>query len=115
MSGCVGFSLQWLLLAAEPELQEHDLQYCSPRARQLWREGLAAPRHVGSSRIGDRTSVLCVARQILNHWATREALFLILKSCFSLSVCWYRCVDVCMFNLLLTLITQRPYNWKPPP
>ena len=34
---------------------------------------LVAPRHVGSSRTRDQTSIPCIARQILNHWTTREA------------------------------------------
>ena len=35
--------------------------------------GLVAPWHVGSFQIRDRTRVSCVGRQILYHWATREA------------------------------------------
>ena len=38
-----------------------------------WFVGLVALWHVGSSQTRDRTGVQCVARQILNHWATREA------------------------------------------
>ena len=34
--------------------------------------GLAAPRHVGSSRSRAQTRVPCIGRQILNHCATRE-------------------------------------------
>ncbi|KAJ8781153.1 hypothetical protein J1605_011137 [Eschrichtius robustus] len=37
------------------------------------RTGLVAPRHVGSSQTRARTCVPCVGRQILNHYATREA------------------------------------------
>jgi hypothetical protein len=40
----------------------------------LWCKDLAAPQNVGSSWIRDRTGVLCIARQILNHWTTRETL-----------------------------------------
>ena len=36
--------------------------------------GLSYPQHVRSSRTRDQTGVLCVARQILNHWSTRGAL-----------------------------------------
>ena len=67
--GCVGFSLQWLLL--------------------LWSMGLAAPRHVGSSGAKDQrdqSSNLhfpCTARQILNHWATREALHIFFTAVIS--------------------------------
>ena len=35
--------------------------------------GLVVPRHVWSSRIRDWTWVSCIGRQILYHWATREA------------------------------------------
>ena len=38
----------------------------------LWRVGLVAPRHVGSSPTTARTGVPCIARWILNHWTTRE-------------------------------------------
>ena len=36
--------------------------------------GLVAPQHVGSSPTSDQTGVPGIARWILNHWATREAL-----------------------------------------
>ena len=39
----------------------------------VWRTGLAAPRHVGSSRTRARTRVPCTGRQTPNHCATREA------------------------------------------
>ena len=35
--------------------------------------GLVAQHHVGSSQIRDPTHVSCTGRQILYHWATREA------------------------------------------
>ena len=38
--------------------------------------GLVAPQYVGYSWTVDRTSVPCVARQILSHCTTREALSL---------------------------------------
>ena len=34
--------------------------------------GLSCPQHVDSSQTRDRTCVLCIGRQILNHWTTRE-------------------------------------------
>ena len=43
------------------------------QAQQLWLTGPAAPRHVGSSQTRARTRVPCIARQTLNHCATREA------------------------------------------
>ena len=44
-----------------------------------------APQHVGSSQIRDCTRVSCIGRQILYHWATREAqeVCLILEVCFT--------------------------------
>ena len=47
----------------------------------MWLTGLAAPRHVGSSRTGARTRVPCIGRRISNHCATREALSLTFCSC----------------------------------
>lgn len=38
----------------------------------MWRTGLAAPWHVGSSQIRDPTGVTCIARQILSRWTTRK-------------------------------------------
>ena len=40
--------------------------------QQLWRMGLVAPRHVGSSQTRAGTCVPCIGRRILNHCATRE-------------------------------------------
>ena len=60
-----GFSLQWLLLLWHPG--------SGAQAQQLWCKGLAAPWHVGSSWIRDWTRVSCTGRQVLYHWATREA------------------------------------------
>ena len=45
------------------------------QAQQLWLTGPAAPWHVGSSQTRARTRVSCISRQILNHCATREALW----------------------------------------
>ena len=45
------------------------------QAQQSWLTGLVAPWHVGSSQTRARTRVPCISRQILNHCATREALF----------------------------------------
>ena len=45
------------------------------QAQSLWRMGLVAPRHVGSSWTRDQTRVPCIGRRILNHCATREALY----------------------------------------
>ena len=39
----------------------------------MWRTGLVAPRHVGSSQTRARARVPCIGRQTLNHCPTREA------------------------------------------
>ena len=82
---CVGFSLRWLLLLQSTGSRRAGLSSCGTQARylwltdskaqaqQLWRTGLAAPRHVGSSRSRAPTRVPCIGRRILNHCATREA------------------------------------------
>ncbi|XP_019780133.2 protocadherin gamma-A1 [Tursiops truncatus] len=49
-------------------------QALDAQAQRPWLTGLAALRHVGSSRTGARTCVLCIGRRTLNHCATREAL-----------------------------------------
>ena len=50
----------------------------------MWRTGLVAPRHVGSSWTRARTCVPCIGRRSLNHCATREApITTILKICSS--------------------------------
>lgn len=42
------------------------------KAWALGHTGLIAPKPVGSSQIGDRTRVLCIPRQSLNHRPTGE-------------------------------------------
>ena len=66
----------------------------------MWPRGLVALWHVKSWDTRNRTSVPCCGRQILNHWATREAPVMafimpcnsILTDCFmsSLSAPWGR-------------------------
>ena len=63
-----GCAVQALVTAAR------GLRSGSSWAQQLWCPGLVALRHVGSSPTRDRTHVSCIGRQILHHWATREAL-----------------------------------------
>ena len=43
------------------------------QAQWLWRTGLVAQWHVGSSRTRARTHVPCTGRWILNHCTTKEA------------------------------------------
>ena len=71
---CAGFSLQWLLLLRSMGFWHAGFSSCGTWTQQLWRMGLVAPRHVGSSRTRARTRVPCIGRQILNHCATRKVL-----------------------------------------
>ena len=76
---CAGFSLQWLLLLWSTGSRRTGFSSCGTRAQQLWlmgsraqaqklwRTGLVAPWHVGSSQTRARTRVPCIGRQILNH------------------------------------------------
>ena len=94
---CAGFSLRWLLLLRSTGSRLAGFSSCGSwaqqlwfvgsraRAQQLWRMGLAAPRHVGSSRTRPRTHVACIGRRILNHCTTREApiyIFFLFQFCF---------------------------------
>ena len=54
------------------------------QAPQLWRMGLVALWHVGSSQTRARTCVPCLGRRILNHCTTREALLCQLYFCRTL-------------------------------
>jgi len=47
---------------------------CRAWVQYLWCTGPVALQHVGSSGPRNRTCVLCISRQILNHWTTSEVL-----------------------------------------
>ena len=96
-SSCSGWGLLFVVvpglfivvmsLVAKHRPQEQGLQLLKPvgsavvapglpaLAQQLWYTNSVAPQHVGSSWTGGRTAVPCTTRRILNHWTTREALF----------------------------------------
>ena len=88
---CEGFSLRWLLSLWSTGSRRAGFSSCGMRAQQLWlagsrvqaqslwRTGLVAPWHVGSSRTRARTRVSCIGRRVLNRCATREARL----NCFS--------------------------------
>ena len=83
-SRSTGFSSLWLLLLRSMDSRA--------QAQSLWHTGFVAPRHVGSSRTRDRTCVLSISRQILNHWTARETPQLHFKWGFLylFSYCWER-------------------------
>ena len=58
--------------------QELQLPGSGAQAQQLC-TSLVALRHVGASWLRDWTCVSCTGRQILYHWATREALDVLFK------------------------------------
>ena len=78
--GCTGSSFYcwvWALTHCSA-WASHCSGICCCRARalllaqELWCTGLVAPRHVRPSWAKDWTRVLCIGRNILNHWTTRE-------------------------------------------
>ena len=89
---CTGFSLRWLLLlrstgsrcagfsSCGSRAQQLQLAGSRAQAQQLWRTGLVAPRHVGSSRTRAQTRVSCTGRRIIDHCATRDVPTPILNS-----------------------------------
>ena len=74
-----GFALQWLLLLQSTGYRCTGLNSCGTRTQQLWhtgsrtqaqslwRTGLVALQHAGSSWTRDQTRVPRIGRQILNH------------------------------------------------
>ena len=74
----------------------------------MWRTGLVAPRHVGSSQTRARTRVPCIGRRILNHCATREAHVCCFLTCTSLLFKHHQ--GDTLQSILRT--TQRPYQNK---
>ena len=74
--GPLFIAVRWPLTVAASLVAEHRLQ--TRRLSNLWLTGLVTPWHVGSSQTRPRTHVPCSSRQILNHCATREALYLFL-------------------------------------
>ena len=93
---CTGFSLRWLLLLQSTGSRHVGFSSCGTwaqqlwlagsrvKAQQLWRTGLVAPQHVGSSWTRDQTHVPCVGRWILNHCATGEVPSSVLFKCMTL-------------------------------
>ena len=90
--------LLWLLLlgstgSGASRLQELWLTGSRLQAQYLWYySGLVALRHVGSSQTWDRTHDSCIGRQILNHWTTREVLYIYI---YLIEVSWF--IILCQF------------------
>lgn len=65
--------LWWVLIAALGLLTA--VAFSQARAfQELWLAGCSVLAHVGSSLTRDLIDVPCIAKQILAHWTTREAL-----------------------------------------
>ena len=79
------------LLSSYSAWASHCSGFSCPRAQALGCmgfsscgiRGLVAPQHVGSSQTRDSAGVPCTARQILNHWTTREAPHMLLQNFYS--------------------------------
>ena len=96
---CAGFSLRWLLLLPSTGSRGTGFSSCGTpaqqlwlagsraQAQQLWRTGLVALLHVGSSQTRALTRVPCIGRQILNHCTTREARIYLFELRFCLDIC----------------------------
>ena len=76
----------------------------------MWRMGLVAPRHMGSSRTRARTHVPCIGRWILNHCATGEAPLLLLISSFILLLENILCMILILLNLLRPIVWPRIWS-----
>ena len=137
----LGFSVRWLLLWSTGS-RRTGFSTCGTwaqlwlpssrvQAKQLWHTGLVAQLHVGSSRTGDWIPFSCTGRQILYHWATREALSCVLhfslvkghyKVCVikqrhwgtSLVVQWltpcFQCKEAQVWSLVRELRPHRPWS-----
>ena len=68
--GLLFLAVHGLLIAVASLVVEHG--GCRVQAQWLWRTGLVAQWHVGSSWTRAQTRVPCTGRQILNHCTTRE-------------------------------------------
>ena len=66
-------AVRWPPTVTASLVAEHRLQ--TRRLSNLWLTGPVTPWHAGSSQTRARTHVPCSSRQILNHCATREALY----------------------------------------
>ena len=69
---CTGFSLLWVLWVQSSGFRSCSLQAQYGGAQKLWCMGLLAPKHMGSSLMGDQTHVPSIGRWILYHWHTRN-------------------------------------------
>ena len=76
---------------------------------QLWHTGMVAPQCVGSSLIRDWTCIPCIGKQILYHWAPREAQLTQFRC--SLSVSWLLPVLVATDSLLKSVWSILKASW----
>ena len=74
----------------------------------MWRTGLVAPRHVGSSRTRARTRFPCIGRRILNHCATREVPTHLLSVSINLPLFFFG-LTTRLCNILVE--AQSPNHW----
>ena len=105
---CIGFSL----VAASGGYSLVEVSGLRAQAQKWCCTDLVAPLHVGFSWIRDWTGVSHIGRQILYHWATREApITNFIISCqyrfhYMVSSIKAECVSVC--SLLFSITSQSP-------
>ena len=90
-----GVCLLWSRGQGPPWAQYLQLAASGAQAQSLWCLGLVAPRHVGSSWTRDQTHVLCIGRQILNHWPPKKVLFLLFFN------------RICLISLMMSSMHRR--------
>ena len=90
-----GVCLLWSRGRGPPWAQYLQLAGSGAQAQSLWRLGLVAPWHVGSSWTRDQTHVPCIGRQILNHWPPKKVLFLLFFD------------RICLISLMMSSMHRR--------
>ena len=73
------FLIEVVSLVAKPTLDTWASLIAACGLRRLRHRSLVVPRHLGSFCTRDQTHVSCIGRQVLNHCATREALYALLN------------------------------------
>ena len=100
------------LLIAEHRLQAHRLQQLWHTSSEVVAHRLSCSRHMESSWTRDQTHVSCIGRQIPNHCATKEILFIsfysLLVECFS----WRSSLTWLLFARLSGLKNPQGRIWK---
>ena len=74
MRGYCLFAVHRLLLLQSTGFRHRSFSSCYTQAQKLWLMGLVAPKHGESTQTRGQTCVPSINRWILNYWATRKVL-----------------------------------------